>query len=231
MRVIKSFHRYAHDLGFSSRNPSSVVRVKTDNLTHKQKETKRVDVFTPDEYQQVILHLDKQLMELMAMQNAPSRTRSKRYMMDRMQVNRFWKCAIMLSYETGLRLSDICQLEWDCIGMEELVVHTDKRDKRVAIPIWDEVLEAIMAIPPTDDKVYCFPKQRGQLLDPRKRTALSKAFEYLLKQCDVHHAGLGFHSLRHTCFTRWKSKGMDIDHIQKLAGHSSSETTEGYIHA
>ena len=39
-----------------------------------------------------------------------------------------------------------------------------------------------------------------------------------------------FHLLRHSCFTNLTEHNVDIRTIQKLAGHSSSKTTEIYCH-
>jgi integrase len=241
LSVIRQFHDYAFKLGHCTQDPASVVKLRNDNLTHRQKETKIVEAFTHDEYIQLILYLDKELLEI---ESERALVRTKYNTIDRSlrrvgelrkkrQWNRFFKAAVMLSYETGLRLSDVCQLEWNCVTDTELIVHTDKRDKRVAIPRWKEVDEALSAIGSArcSDLLYCFPEEREWIRDPNKRSKFSVQFTRLLKRADITRKGLSFHSLRHACLTKWKSGGMDLEHIQKLAGHSSSETTKGYIHA
>jgi site-specific recombinase XerD len=38
------------------------------------------------------------------------------------------------------------------------------------------------------------------------------------------------HQLRHTCFTRLREAGMELEALQALAGHRSIETTRLYVH-
>jgi integrase len=240
LSVIKSFFNYCHATGLCKINPASIVKVKTDNLTHKQKEPKIVEAFNSEEVSELVSHIDEQIRQLSLLRREDLKVGSQyrgerkysrqKYWKQREVDLPFYKAAVLLSYETGLRLSDICQLEWDCISDSHLTVHTDKRDKRVSIPLWHEVKWAINAIPEKRDELYCFPEHREMYLDPKKRARISSAFTSLLKKAGLSRKGLSFHSLRHGCLTRWRSGGLDLEHIQKLAGHSNPETTEGYIH-
>ncbi len=241
--AIKAFHKFAFTLNHSNQDPACIVKVKNDNLTHKQKEGRTVAAFTPQEYNILVLSLDKELMNIRKEKKlAPGKYKDTSILRAMRRIknlrhaerwNRFFKAAVMLSYETGLRLSDICQLEWDCITDTELVVHTDKRDKRVAIPRWKEVDEALDAIPVNPYKKrtrYCFPEEREIIRAHNRRSVISGQFKNLLERNGLNREGLSFHSLRHSCLTRWKSEGIDLEHIQKLAGHASAKTTEGYLH-
>ena len=234
LSVIRIFHEYAFTQGHSDKDPASIVTVKTDNLTHKQKEPTFVDVFKPEEYNALLLFLDEELLRIKGLYRCITQRGDRRGIriieLDKQRIaNRFWMAASMLAHETGLRLTDIAQLEWDCITADELVVHTDKRDKRVAIPRWPDVDAAIKAIP-DDDDFYCFPAQRRIAVSPTRRAALPTQFSRLLKRAGLAREGLRFHSLRHTCLTKWKSDGFNIEHIAKLAGHARPETTKKYIH-
>jgi integrase len=51
-------------------------------------------------------------------------------------VARFWYCATLIGCYAGLRLGDICSLEWSCLQHpNKLIVWTDKRDTQVELPV------------------------------------------------------------------------------------------------
>jgi len=236
--VVKCFYNYARCMGHTVKDPSRIVKIKMDSLTHKQKETKHVEAFTKEEVDQIVTYLDEQIKEIKHQKDhkvSRCNYRGEKWFirmenLDRMESwNRFWRSAVRLSYETGLRLSDICQLEWDCIDGQGLNVWTDKRDKRVSIPLWPEVTDALNAIV-YNETPRCFPEHAKLIKDPYKRYMFSQNFSRLIEKVGIARKGLSFHSLRHACLTKWRSRGMDLEHIQKLAGHSSTNTTEGYIH-
>jgi integrase len=133
----------------------------------------------------------------------------------------------LFGWETGLRLGDICQLEWSCFDRpHEVIVWTDKRNKRVAVPVSPELSLLLTGIPVQDDGIYLFPEQRATLLDPDRRAGLSVYFK---RHCE--RAGIkdkSFHSLRHAFVQTHREHGETWKHIAQAIGHSCEETTKGY---
>lgn len=199
---LRSFFGYCAAKGWSVGDPARLARVNMKTLSHKQKETDEREVFEPYEIKRLIKHCESEDI--------------------------FWLFATRLSLETALRLGDICQLEWDCLSEANLInVWTDKRDKRVSVPISDELSELLTQIPVTNHR-FMFPEQRKIANDLKKRASLSVKFGRILEKCDI--TGKSFHCLRHTCITRWDKEGETLETIAEKVGHSNTKTTEGYVH-
>lgn len=93
---VSSFLNFCAAKGWSIGNPALLVRINMNVLSHEQKETRAVLLFKPTEIQRLIAH-----------------------------ANDFWQFAVAISSETGLRLSDIAQLEWACFqNPGEVIVWT-----------------------------------------------------------------------------------------------------------
>ncbi|MCB4791885.1 MAG: tyrosine-type recombinase/integrase [Elusimicrobia bacterium] len=58
----------------------------------------------------------------------------------------------------------------------------------------------------------------------------NKKFVKVLKSLGIYRKGLGFHTLRHTFASKCVMKGMNILKLSKILGHSSTKTTEIYLH-
>lgn len=182
-------------------NPLAEVRINMNRMDHTQKESKVRSPFTNSELAKLSQISDP-----------------------------FWRAAVTLSLHTGLRLTDICQLEWSCFARPgKIIVWTDKRDVRVELPLTHEIEGALQCIERAHAK-YVFPEQRETVLNPRLRSKLSLYFGRELAKLGIE--GKSFHCLRHTYATNQsKQPGETVDSIRLRLGHSLATTTAGYIHS
>lgn len=180
-------------------------------LTHEQREAKELIPFNHHEVKRLVLYFEA-------------------------QGEVFWQFATLCAWEIGLRLGDICQLEFDCFDKPgHVTVWTDKRDRRISVPISDALAELVTLIPLSHDR-YLFPEQRTMNSDPKRRAFLSVYFKRYCERNEI--TGKSFHCLRHACVTRlnnqFKTEGMTHDEcmerIGKIVGHGNKSTTEKYVH-
>lgn len=73
---------------------------------------------------------------------------------------------------------------------------------------------------------FLFTTATGNFIDP---TNFCRAFSRLLKRAGIPHKK--FHALRHTYASKLVQKGVDINTIQGLMGHSNITITSIYFHA
>jgi len=211
LSAIKTFMEFCADEGWRVGNPAKGVDVSKDNLSHAQKERREVKLFSEGDVQAVVAATD----------------------------DPFWRFATSLSFDTGLRLGDICCLELDCLDGSELTVWTDKRDKRVGpFTLKGRTLSLLKAVPICSPK-YLFPDRRACYKSKTRRALLSVQFKKVCLKAGLE--GHTFHGLRHTyaSLTYRAEKENLIQRLQeelaelKVAesmGHSNPKTTRGYIH-
>jgi integrase len=204
LSVLRQFCRYLADLGLTQGNAARRVKVNHRALSHEQREKKIVQPFTEAEIKKLL------------------------------RESGWWRWAVGLSSTTALRLGDVCQLEWACLTEpRHIVVWTDKRDRRICLPIDDKVtpgLAPILAEIPPNDTPYLFPEQKAQYDDIKTgRPKFSVYFGRLLESLGIE--GKSFHGLRHTAISRWHRDGFDPETCKTYAGHTSDKAHEGYVHA
>jgi integrase len=212
-------------------DPSQLCNIQWEDLTHAQKETREVLPFTAAEFDRLMAHLNRELSAVRAQlaiaQENPTTG------MDRLQKKcdtlQFWHIAAVMSRCSGLRLGDIAELEWATLAGEKFAVWTMKKQKRVEPWIWNQPLfdRATGSIPMADE-IYCFPVQREIQRDVPRQCLLSRQFTRICAAAKL--SGHTFHSLRHTYATECAKGGIPTPHIARSMGHSSTTTTEGYLH-
>lgn len=205
-KALRRFSRFCFTRAYVVGDPVAEVEVRIKGLTHEQKEGRKRVPVTPDDYKKLMTVADG-----------------------------FHRFAVALSYWTGLRLVDICCLEWASIDNESITLWMQKTGKRIEIPLSEPLIggselqgfifEMTMF---SSHKVYCFPGQRDTILDPKARAKLSVQFGRLFAKAGVK--GKTFHCLRHAFATRLREAGKTVEQIGKLVGHADAATTERYIH-
>ena len=206
LSALKSLFTYAIANSYTIVDPTVGIKVDASKLTHKQKETAPRIPFTKAEYNKMVKH-------------APY----------------FFEQAIMLGWWTGLRAIDVCKLEWDCWGKDHLTVWTEKTDTRVQLPydcpaIGGGILRDIVHNIDTNRTRYCFPEWAEVISDPKRRSRFSVYFSRFLNRMEIYDKS--FHCFRHSFVSRVKASNYDssLEEIAKWVGHSSTETTKGYLH-
>lgn len=134
------------------------------------------------------------------------------------------KAIIMLAYSVGLRVSEVVNLKIKDIDSARMIItiRQAKGRKDRIVPLSEKVLETLRSyFKEYKPEEYLF---NGQFDIRYSATSCNQIVkQYLGRQ---YH----FHLLRHSCFTSLLESGTDLRIIQKIAGHSSSKTTEIYTH-
>jgi site-specific recombinase XerD len=154
---------------------------------------------------------------------AACRTLRDRGMFEAMVLGGLRRCEVL-----GLRLDDLDAAH------RQLFIVAGKGGHQRRIPIsarWfvtvGEYLRIERPEEATTDQVFVVLKgqRRGQ---PLSDEGLKQVFVSARQRAGLRR--LTCHELRHTCFTRLREAGMELEALQALAGHRSIETTRLYVH-
>lgn len=134
------------------------------------------------------------------------------------------KAILTIAYSVGLRVSEIVNLKIEDIDSKRMLIHIKnaKGRKDRVVPLSQTVLGLLRlyfrAYKPVD---YLFNGQKSSKYSIGSCQAIYKKY--------IDPTG-HIHTLRHSSFTSLLESGVDLRIIQKIAGHSSSKTTEIYTH-
>ena len=157
---------------------------------------------------------------------------------------------ILVSLYTGLRIGEICALQWGQIDLEHAVLSVKKTMQRIFYKEWDGHGHSHLAVTPpkTGNALRDMPLS-SFLLSLLRPLALRNADAYLLTGAPtpmeprtyrsyftrfLRANGLPpirFHSLRHTFATRCIEYGADYKTVSSFLGHASVNLTLNlYVH-
>lgn len=121
---------------------------------------------------------------------------------------------------TGLRLSDILQLEWEHIipasdGGYCMRIRTEKTETEATLPISDEALE------------FCGERGEGKVFKGLQRGMAQHPLRRWIKKSGIQKH-ITFHCFRHTFATLQIAMGTDIFTVSKMLTHKNVSTTQIY---
>ena len=145
-------------------------------------------------------------------------------------------CILTLFLNCGMRLSELCSLNYTDIKPDGSLKILGKGNKERVVYLNDACVAAIseyMKVRPNDkivanDKNALFVSRRGKRIS-------NKTVQYIVKTC-LEKAGLGgqgysTHKLRHTAATlMYQQGGVDIRILKDILGHENLGTTQIYTH-
>ena len=162
------------------------------------------------------------------------------------------KLGVLIAFYAGVRLGELCALQWSDIDFQTGILHIKKTLQRIkdTDPNSPKKTKMVIDVPkskksireiPLTTYLLCLLKQwkgeqpstnyvlsgKAKYIDPR---VLQDNFKEYLKLAQVKLTK--FHTLRHTFATRAKEQQFDDKSLSELLGHSSVRfTLERYVHS
>ena len=138
-------------------------------------------------------------------------------------------------YATGLRVSELVNLELTQINMRQGVVRViGKGNKERLVPLGEEALDWLHRYLEESRADLCRGRPTEALFPTRSGRAMSRqAFWYMIRKYTLKagiKAALSPHTLRHAFATHLLNHGADLRVVQMLLGHSDISTTQIYTH-
>lgn len=153
---------------------------------------------------------------------------------------------VLLTAYTGLRLGELCGLQWQDVDAGAGLLHIQRTVERISqtdggtcltvqppktenserwVPIPKEMLRVLKAAQKQPDSYLL----TGREIVPDPRTYQYR-YKVLLERCGVRYRN--FHCLRHSYATRCVERGVDVKSVSELLGHADVRTTlRLYVHS
>ena len=140
------------------------------------------------------------------------------------------KTILLLSYSSGLRVSEVAKLKVAEIDSNRMVVNIKaaKGKKDRIVPLSPTTLKYLrMYYKEYKPALYFFEGQYPG--EPYSTRSIQLILAAAKKKAKVNKPG-SIHALRHSYATHLLDKGVDITYIQKILGHNDLKTTLRYLH-
>ena len=144
--------------------------------------------------------------------------------------NKKHKAILAVLYSCGLRVSELINLKWSHIDRSRKVINIiqgkGKKDRQVML---DDTLITILEdyYKEYRSKEYVFNGWKNELQYTQQ--SVLQVVKQLAKKAGIKK-NVWTHLMRHNAFTHLAEAGVDINLIQRIAGHSHVSTTAIYLH-
>lgn len=149
--------------------------------------------------------------------------------------NLFWYAMILCALRTGMRIGELCALDWSDINWErrtltvrrsvvEGVMDSPKNNRTRTIPMAEDLYELFLGRRKKSGLV--FPGSDGNHM--RKSSWPWKALTRACRRAEL--PVIGWHVLRHTFASELTARSVPMKATQMLLGHSTIQMTERYSH-
>lgn len=141
-----------------------------------------------------------------------------------------------LMYQLGLRVGEVHALDVKDLDIKKAQLKvTGKGKKPRELPLNAELVEILLHYLAMRDRLYnshlipaLFVSKKGNRLAIR---TMEENFKKIVLHCHLNASfNVTCHTLRHSLASHLNDKGTDILVIQSILGHSSTRSTEPYIH-
>lgn len=203
--VLKSFFNYLEDEEYLPVNPTRKIKIA-------KKEIRSPKLISKYEVEKILNNI----------KYAPARC-AKNYIRDSL--------IIAMLYYTGIRKSELLNLNWDDLNLERntLIIKAGKGRKDRIIPMHPRLIELIdkylqSRLPLTNPALFI-----GENKKRLSKNSFVNIIKMYLRLSGLENKGYTPHSFRHSFATNLVESGVDIFKVQTLLGHSSLDSTKIYI--
>jgi len=139
------------------------------------------------------------------------------------------KVILALLYSCGIRVSELINLKWSNVDRSRMIINIiggkGNKDRQVML---DSSLIPLLEKYAREYKTKTYILS-GQFSDQYSSTSVNQVMKQLAEKAKINKR-VYTHLMRHNCFTHMVENGIDINLIQRLAGHSTVKTTNVYLH-
>ncbi len=160
------------------------------------------------------------------------------------------KIALMIAFCTGMRIGELCGLQWKDVDLEEKVFKVRRTIQRIYMPNDSTKTEVFIGTTKTTSGKRNIPIVKN-IIPILKKWKACYAEDYYVASCKENPSeprvyrcwsksfleGIGvekilkFHAIRHTFATSMIEAGVDVKSVSAIMGHSDVKTTmDLYVH-